>query len=117
MLKIPVLVAMLVLTACSAHRLAAPELVSLKLLPPAEISDAVMLKQKITLQAEGGQRQFLAVARFDSDRLKLVVLLPTGQRLLSLEYDGQKLVQEVPHPASRIPHPALHAAMKLWFRR
>jgi hypothetical protein len=94
MLKIPVLVAMLVLTACSAHRLASPELVSLKLLPPAEISDAVMLKQKITLQAEGGQRQFLAVARFDSDRLKLVVLLPTGQRLLSLDYDGQKLVQE-----------------------
>jgi hypothetical protein len=93
-LKFPVLVAMLTLTACSTHRLAAPETVSLKLLPPAAVSVAVLLKQKITLQVDGGQRQFLAVARFDADRLQLVVLLPTGQRLLSLDYDGKELVQE-----------------------
>jgi hypothetical protein len=66
----------------------------LNLLPPAEASAAVLLKQKITLQAGGGQQQFLVVARFELQRLKLVVLLPTGQQLLSLDYDGKKLVQE-----------------------
>jgi hypothetical protein len=93
-LKFPVLVVMLILTACSAHRPAAPEPVSLNLLPPASVSVAVLLKQKITMQAQGGQRQFLTVARFDLDRLQLVVLLPTGQRLLSLDYDGKQLQQE-----------------------
>jgi hypothetical protein len=93
-LKFPGLVVVLILTACSVHQLAAPEPVSLKLLPPAEIPAAVLLKQKIALQADGKQQQFLTVARFEADRLQLVVLLPTGQRLLSLDYDGYELVQE-----------------------
>jgi hypothetical protein len=93
-LKFPALVAMLTLTACSTNRLTAPEPVTLNLLPPVEVPAAVLLKQKITLQADTGQRQFLAVARFGLQRLKLVVLLPTGQQLLSLVYDGEKLVQE-----------------------
>ncbi len=93
-LKIPLLLVILVLAACSANRLLAPEPESLNLLPPAELPDAVLIKQKITLQAGGDQQQYLAVARFDRQRLKMVVLLPTGQQLLSLEYDGNNLTQE-----------------------
>ena len=39
-------------------------------------------------------RASVGVARFEYRRLKLVVLQPTGQQLLSLDYDGAKLVQE-----------------------
>jgi hypothetical protein len=97
-LKFPAVAAMLLLTACSTHRLTAPESVSLKLLPPGEVPAAVLLRQKITFQADTGQRQFLAVARFGLQRLQLVVLSPTGQRLLSLDYDGENLLQEVYGP-------------------
>ena len=38
--------------------------------------------------------QFLLVARFDQNRLKLVGLSPTGQKLLVLDYDGEELTQE-----------------------
>jgi hypothetical protein len=93
-LKFPVLVAILVLSACSAQRPGAPESLALKLLPPTEASSAVLIKQKITLQKDATQQQFLAVARFELQRLKLVVLQPTGQQLMSLDYDGEKLVQE-----------------------
>jgi len=93
-LKFPVLVAILVLSTCSAHRPGASEPVSLKLLPPAEASSSVLIKQKITLQRDATQQQFLAVARFEFRRMQLVVLQPTGQKILSLDYDGAKLVQE-----------------------
>jgi hypothetical protein len=94
-LKLTVLFAILVQAACGGHRLNAPAPVSLNLLPPSEISAAVLLKQKITLQADAQpQQQFLAVSRFDCHRLKLVILSPSGQRLLSLDYDGDKLTQE-----------------------
>jgi hypothetical protein len=93
-LKFTALVAMFMLTSCSANQFTRPEPLSLKLLPPAELPAAVLLKQKITLQADAGQQQFLTVARFDLQHLKLVVLLPTGQQLLSLVYDGEKLEQE-----------------------
>ena len=93
-LKLTVLFAMLLQAACGGHRLNESAPVSLSLLPPAEMSTEVLLKQKITLQAETRQQQFLTVARFDFHQLKLVALSPTGQRLLSLEYDGDKLTQE-----------------------
>lgn len=43
-----------------------------------------------------GQRsqQFLTVARFEPRRLRLAVLLPSGQSLATLDYDGEKLEQE-----------------------
>ena len=46
------------------------------------------------MEAWGQQRQFLVVTRLQQDQVKLVALLPTGQNLLSLEYDGDELTQE-----------------------
>jgi hypothetical protein len=97
-LKISALVVLLFLSGCSAQRFSASEPKVLKLLPPAEGSVSVLLKQKVTFQVGERQQQFLSVARFDQQRLKLVVLLPTGQVLLSLDYDGEKLVQEILTP-------------------
>ena len=92
-LRIPALVVLL-LCGCSTQWLGAPEPIVLKLLPPEEGAVSVLLKQKITLQAGERQQQFLAVARFDQQHLKLVALFPTGQQILSLDYDGEKLVKE-----------------------
>ena len=93
-LKKAALTGLLFLYSCSAQQFSALRPEGLKLLPPAEGSVAVLLKQKVTLLTAEKQQQFLVVARFEQYRLKLVVLLPTGQLLLSLDYDGKKLVQE-----------------------
>jgi hypothetical protein len=88
------LLALLLLAGCSATRMATPAVVELALLPPSEGPAPVLLKQKITLLTGQRQQQFLAVARFERDRIELVVLLPGGQRLLTLDYDGEELLQE-----------------------
>lgn len=93
-LKRSALLLLLMLAACSTRQLAPLDPPQLLLLPPAEISKELLLKQKITFEAGDRQQQFLVVARFQRQRLKLVLLLPTGQPLLTLDYDGQNLVQE-----------------------
>jgi len=93
-LKIASLPVLMFLFDCSAQQFSAPRPVGLKLLPPDEVSVAVLLKQKVTLQTGERQQQFLVVARFQQHRLELVVLSPTGQKLLTLDYDGENLVQD-----------------------
>jgi len=86
--------AFLLLAGCSSQRPMVPEVHELNLLPPSEGPAAVLLKQKITLQSGQREQQFLAVVRFTREQLKLVVLLPSGQRLLTLDYDGTELTQQ-----------------------
>lgn len=86
---------LLLLSACSTQPplpVANPEF---KLLPPAEGPAPVLLQQKVSLLAGQREQQFLVVTRFDHQRLSLVVLLPSGQRLLTLDYDGADLTQQV----------------------
>lgn len=100
-LKIPALAVLVFLSGCSAQLTSSPRF-SLKLLPPAEGSLAVLLQQKIILQIGEKQQQFLLVARFEEHRLKMVMLSPGGQQLLMLDYDGDELVQ---HTQSSIDVP------------
>lgn len=93
-LKISTLLLLFMLAACSSRQLVPPEPPELVLLPPAEITQELLLKQKITFESGDRRQQFLVVARFQRPRLKLVLLLPAGQPLLTLDYDGQNLVQE-----------------------
>jgi hypothetical protein len=86
--------ALLLLAGCSSLQPMAPGLHELNLLPPSEGPAAALLKQKITLQSGQREQQFLAVARFTREQLGLVVLLPSGQRLLTLDYDGTELLQQ-----------------------
>jgi len=84
----------LFLMGCSTanHKELEPE--RFQLLPPAEGPGAMLLKQRVTMEAWGQQRQFLAVMRLNDTRIQMVALLPTGQQLLSLDYDGKNLTQE-----------------------
>lgn len=93
-LKIATWLLFFALAGCSTRQLEPPPPPELVLLPPTEISTELLLKQKITFESGDRQQQFLVVARFQRQRLKLVLLLPAGQPLLTLDYDGQILVQE-----------------------
>lgn len=106
---------LLSLYGCSTLTLEPIKPEQLKLLPPIEGPPAALLKQTVTMEKLGQQRQFLVVARFNSERLKLVALLPAGQQILSLEYDGQKLVQDN-LPSMDIPGEEILAIMQfaLW---
>jgi len=79
-----------------------PVPVALKLLPPAQGPAPVLLKQVVTLEAKGQRRQFLVVARLQPTGVDMVALLPTGQRLMTLAYDGEELTQQ---QLSSIPLP------------
>lgn len=84
----------LVLTGCgvfSDNALQVPK--QLQLLPPAQGPDETLLKQKVTMKAGEEERQFLAVLRLRRDKTQLVALLPTGQQILQLSYDGKDLDQ------------------------
>jgi len=93
-LTITALLLFFLLAGCSSRQLEPTPPPQLALLPPAEIATEILLKQKITFEAGGRQQQFLVVARFQRQRLTLVLVLPTGQPLLKLDYDGKNLLQE-----------------------
>jgi len=92
-LSLSVLLLLALLPGCSSKQLETTPPPQLVLLPPAQIASEILLKQKITFEAGGRQQQFLVVARFERSRLKLVLLMPAGQPLLTLDYDGRKLLQ------------------------
>lgn len=79
---------------CTAGPVQRSATVQLKLLPPGDGPAARLLKQKVTLVSEGQEQQFIAVIRLQPERLKLMALLPTGQQLFFLEYDGETLTEK-----------------------
>lgn len=87
----------------------------LVLLPPNEGPEAVLLTQKVTINAQGEQHQFMVVIRLERQQLKLRALLPTGQPMLSLDYDGKSLQQSSSSPLE-LPSEEILAMMQfaLW---
>lgn len=86
---------LLVLTGCGVVSEHVPQVPKqLQLLPPAQGPDETLLKQKVTMKAAGEKRQFIAVLRLKRDATQLVALLPTGQQILQLSYDGKDLDQD-----------------------
>lgn len=85
----------LLLSACSLFSKVDGSNRELMLLPPAEGPDPSVLKQVITLKASGEETSFLVVSKLELEKLGLVALLPTGQSLLTLDYDGLNLAQQV----------------------
>ncbi len=83
-----------------------------KLLPPDQGPEAVLLKQTVTMEALGEQHQVLSVVRLEQEQVIMVALLPTGQQLLSITYDGEKLTQENYSPLA-IPGEEILAIMQL----
>jgi hypothetical protein len=101
-LKFTWLLLFLCLSGCQMLSSGAPVSVALKLLPPAQGPSPVLLKQVVTLEAKGQRRQFLVVARLQATGVEMVALMPTGQRLMTLSYDGEELRQQ---QLSSIPLP------------
>ncbi|WP_290702700.1 DUF3261 domain-containing protein [Amphritea sp.] len=87
------------------------------LLKPAQGPVPVLLTQRVTLSSWGQQKQFVAIARFTYGQSKLVALLPTGQQLLYLEFDGEQLVQRA-MPSIELPGKDILALIQfaLWPR-
>ncbi|MBR9830450.1 MAG: DUF3261 domain-containing protein [Oceanospirillales bacterium] len=86
----------------------------LALLPPVDGPAPMLLKQKVTMQARGERFQFLIVSRFDATQARLVALMPTGQQLIALEYDGKQLHQSVAVPVE-LPGEAILATIQFAF--
>ena len=96
-LQIRTLVCLIVLGFCGCSTTPALqqlEVKQLKLLPPEEGPGVSLLKQKVMMQSQGLNQQFIAVIRLQQEQLKLVALMPSGQQLFYLEYDGEKLIQK-----------------------
>lgn len=72
----------------------APEPAELLLLPPNEGPAPVLLTQRVTLQKWGKKRQFIVLSKITDENISLVALLPTGHKLMSLDYDGKTLQQQ-----------------------
>jgi len=81
------------LVACAARQPAPESPHDLLLLPPDEITNEILLQQKLTLLANGQEQHFLAVARLERDRIRLLLFAPSGQQLLALNFDGELLHQ------------------------
>ncbi|GGB80955.1 hypothetical protein GCM10011352_03330 [Marinobacterium zhoushanense] len=75
----------------------------------------MLLKQTVTLQSADERLAFLVVSRFERQQVKLVALLPTGQPLTALEYDGKQLQQTVSVPVN-LPAESILATIQfaLW---
>ena len=91
-----------VISACSTATMNMPVPDRLILLPPAEGPSAVLLKQKVTFDRAGERQQFFVVTRMNSQQIDLIVVLATGQKALSLSYDGVNFSQEQ-HLSANIP--------------
>lgn len=87
----------------------------LVLLPPQQSLLTGVMKQKVMLSVQGVERQFIVISRFSPEQLAAIVLLPTGQQLLQLVYDGEQLQQNI-YVDADIPARELLAIMQfsLW---
>lgn len=91
------------------------EPVKLKLLPPNQGPVGFLLKQKISMVYGEQLQVFLMVSRFEQSRVRTVILLSSGQKLLSMEYNGEQLTIEGVG-ADKLPGKEIMAMMQfsLW---
>ena len=79
---------------------------ALILLPIQQGPANYVYKHKITIEGRGQQRDFIAISRLNTESLKVAVLLANGQKIMSLQYDGeefkQNLFSEIEVPAKDI---------------
>ena len=86
--------ACLLLIACTEKSSAPTNIPELKLLPPTEIVDEVLLRETVIFESGGERQQLIAVSRIEFGRVRLVLLLPTGQTVLELDFNGNELLQK-----------------------
>ncbi|MEH6626335.1 MAG: DUF3261 domain-containing protein [Motiliproteus sp.] len=94
LIKVLVITVLFCLSGCSSIGLQRLDSGDLKLLPLEEGPPASLIKQIIAMSSQGQEREFISVLKLQHDRLILVALWPTGQKLMELEYDGSRLTQQ-----------------------
>lgn len=83
-------VCLVMLTACSVFRpLLIPEN-TLLLLPPSEGPADELKQQKVTVIQEQQSQTFIALSRFRATDFRVAVMMPTGQTMLTMSYDGRQ---------------------------
>ena len=115
LVRVVVLGWVLLLSGCAAFSSAVIDSEQLHLLPPAQGPKPVLLKQKVTMTVKGQEQQFIAVSRLSHKDARLIALLPTGQQLLYLEFDGVQF-QQHSAPSIELPGKAILATIQftLW---
>ncbi len=105
----------LLLSSCSLISTKASAPSELILLPPAQGPEPVLLKHNIVMQSQGMEQQFIVVIRLDYQQVKLKALLPTGQVILAIKYDGNEFDHENFSPIE-VPSKEILAMMQfsLW---
>lgn len=78
----------LLLSSCSLFRTQSQD-ISLLLLPPAQGHQSGLVKQDLTMQAAGKEQHFIVVSKDTQKKFNVLVMMPTGQTLLTMEYDGE----------------------------
>lgn len=87
-----IILATSVIAACGM--LSSPrELRPLPLLPPGELGKDLQLSQRVSVSFEDEQNTFLGAWTVAAERLDFVGLTPSGQRLLTLSYDGRDFAE------------------------
>jgi hypothetical protein len=105
----------LLLSSCSLFSTQALSPTELVLLPPAEGPEPILLKHNVMMQSQGMEQQFIVVIRLNYQQVKLKALLPTGQTILTIEYDGKQFHNENYSPIE-VPSKEILAMMQfsLW---
>lgn len=84
---------------------------SLILLDPKDVQKAELLQQTVALSISGQQFQLITLSRFDKQTVRVAAFLPSGQKVMYLEYDGGEFVHEQ-SPHSKIPAREILAIMQ-----
>ena len=99
--------------ACSIKGIDHPVPQELLLLPPAQGPVPGLIRQSVVFHSEGHvPGQFLMLAKMDRNRIDLVVLLATGQKVLTLSYDGNDFHQQA-HLQQGVPGREMLALFQL----
>ncbi|MGH1471683.1 MAG: DUF3261 domain-containing protein [Cellvibrionaceae bacterium] len=83
----------LLLTACS-NLFVPKEMPELPLLPPHEFGKNIQISQRVSIISDESSNTLLAAWVVSEEAVSVVGLSPTGQRLLTLEYDGEFFKEE-----------------------
>ncbi len=64
---------------------------ALLLLPPELSGHKGVAKQKVTMNVDDKRQTFIVLTQYADDSYQVLIMLPTGQTVLSMRYDGQVL--------------------------
>ncbi|MGI1679077.1 MAG: DUF3261 domain-containing protein [Cellvibrionaceae bacterium] len=70
------------------------ELPALPLLSPQEFGGSVQITQRVSIKSDSRSQTLLAAWAVSEEEISLVGLSPTGQRLVTLNYDGDLFTEE-----------------------